>query len=67
MQRLTTIINTRRALWLLGASGVAHGWVWGGALGARRWIQGEGESGRLEAWPTPRPILIRSVSFPLLG
>eukprot|EP00983_Pelagomonas_calceolata_P014450 460469-Pelagomonas_calceolata.AAC.3 len=34
---------------------------------ARRWIRGEGESARLWAWPTTRPILISSVSFPLLG
>eukprot|EP00983_Pelagomonas_calceolata_P015964 506216-Pelagomonas_calceolata.AAC.1 len=53
--------NTRHALCLKEASEGE------GALGARRWIPGKGESGRLKARLTTRPILISSVSFPLLG
>eukprot|EP00983_Pelagomonas_calceolata_P010027 325616-Pelagomonas_calceolata.AAC.1 len=55
MQRLTIIVNTRHALCLQGAS---EGGV---LLGAWRWMQGEGDSGRLGAWPTTRPILISSL------
>eukprot|EP00983_Pelagomonas_calceolata_P046340 1140115-Pelagomonas_calceolata.AAC.3 len=61
MQRLTTIITPGMLFAYWGLLGE------GGALGARRWIQGEGESGRLGAWPATRTILISSVSFPFLG